>query len=126
MSHYLTTPISYINAALPDPFNQVDPLPDNRVIVAWGPDHLYDNDAGKFDENLAKSRGPWFKNYPTYSDGTRLTRPGMFFMFSTGPDRQFDINHAVLGGPLAYPAPITTYDATNGTISRGDINRFNG
>lgn len=112
MTHYLTTPISYINTALPDPFNKVDPSADDRVIVAWGPDYYMLSEA-----TWARN----FKNFPTYSDGSsKLLRKNFFYMFSLGPDAKYDVLDP------RWPSPIDSYDATNGTISRGDIGRFNG
>ncbi len=117
MFKFLTTPITYINSALPDTFNIVD-LPENRYLVAWGKDYLFTN--GIPDVAGLARWGSTFQNFPQYSDGTRLTRTNFFFMFSAGPDQKFDVLTP------AFRSPIYTYDATNGTISRGDIVRFNG
>jgi len=112
ISKFLTTPISYINGAFPDVFNKSDQLVENRVLIGWGDDYLMKSEA-----TFAKA----FKFYPNYSDGnTKLLRPKLFYMFSAGPDQKFDFNDTAAG------RLIQPYDSTNGTISRGDINRFNG
>jgi len=117
--HYLTTPISYMTSALPDPFNtdiaysQNANNPDNMYIVAWGPDHYLHS------SNLAAYPG-FFQNYPNYSDGSNWKRKTFLFVFSMGPDKGYDI----LDGKT--PRAVFPYDATNGTLSRGDIGRFNG
>ncbi len=118
MFRYLTTPITYINSALPDTFNKVDPLPENRYLAAWGKDYLFTN--GIPDDAGRTRWGSVFKSFPEYSDGTRLTRTNFFFMFSAGPDQLFDVLTPV------FLSPIFPYDATNGTISKGDLVRFNG
>lgn len=111
MTHYLTTPISYINGGLPDTFNKVD-TPENRYIVSWGPDYYM------------LSEATWAKNFqffPTYSDGaSKLSRHNFFYMFSLGPDQKYDVLDP------AWPSPVQQYDASNGTVSRGDVARFNG
>lgn len=114
MSHYLTTPVSYINGAFPDVFNQVDPDGEDRVIVAWGPDYNVPTPSAESRSAIV------FKNFPNYSDGTNMLRKKFFYMFSLGPDRKYDISDPV------FASPVDIYDASNGTISRGDIGRFNG
>lgn len=119
MFKYLTTPIQYINAALPDAFNKLNP-PDDRYLVSWGNDYLFSSNGGKPDDAGRARWGPGFKNFPQYSDGTKLTRTNFFFMFSLGPDQKFDVLDPV------FISPIYEYDASNGTISKGDLVRFNG
>lgn len=120
MFRHLTTPISYINSALPDPFNKADADPENRYLAAWGPDYLFSGNGGKPDAAGLARWGNAFVNFPQYSDGTKLSRSNFFFMFSAGPDQKFDVLIP------AFISPIHSYDATNGTISKGDIVRFNG
>jgi prepilin-type N-terminal cleavage/methylation domain-containing protein len=111
MSHYLTTPIAYINTAFLDVFNMIEKNPEDWVIIGWGPDYYLLN------EPLF---GKVFADYSEYADGSSLRRKNFFYIFSIGPDQKYDINTPVFG------SLISTYDASNGTISRGDINRFNG
>jgi prepilin-type N-terminal cleavage/methylation domain-containing protein len=128
--HYLTTPIAYMNQALPDPFNTNAtyiqnltngvPDPDQRYLIAWGPDHLH-SPRGVYNSARETQYARYFQLYPTYSDGSKLLRKNFVFFFSLGPDRVFDI----LEGSRS-PVAIYTYDATNGTISNGEIGRFNG
>ena len=119
IAHFLTTPVSYMTSALPDPFNKVDTDPDNWFLVSWGPDYYY-NPTGKPTPALTSTWGGRLRNFPVISDGTNLTRHNFFFMFSAGPDTKFDINYPTFG------TPVDVYDATNGTISRGDVARING
>jgi prepilin-type N-terminal cleavage/methylation domain-containing protein len=109
MFKYLTTPISYISAPLPDPFNKFEAKVEDRYLAAWGPDYM------KVDE-------PWFAgkfiNFPLYSDGRNLKRKGFLYLFSGGPDGNHDA--------IVAPWRIFHYDASNGTVSRGDIKRFQG
>ncbi len=119
IARYLTTPISYMTTALPDPFNKVDTDPANRYLVAWGPDYYYFPD-GKPSAGQSATWGGRFKNITEISDGTNLKRHNFFYMFSLGPDQKFDINDPSFGSPIDY------YDPTNGTVSRGDVIRING
>lgn len=119
IAHYMTTPIAYLNQALPDVFNtnpaysQNNGNPDNMYLVAWGPDHYLQ------PSNLPYY-GSYLQNYPDYSDGSQLKKKNFVFVFSMGPDQGYDI----LDGKT--PKAVFTYDPTNGTISRGDVGRFNG
>lgn len=110
MTHYLTTPIAYITGGLPDPFNKVEANPDDRYIISWGPDYY----------TLNSSLPGTLVEFPQYSDGTAFTRKTFLYMFSLGPDQKYDVLDP------AWPSRITMYDASNGTVSRGDINRFEG
>ncbi len=126
---YLTTPIAYMTQALPDPFNtnrshientgaDGNYNPDQQYLIAWGPDHMYMPDyVYNATRELAYARN--FQLFPEYSDGSKLKRKDFVFFFSMGPDREFDI----LDGKL--PRAIHTYDSTNGTVSRGEVYRFN-
>ncbi len=111
LTNYITTPIAYINQAFPDVFNNRD-TPENAVLIAWGPDYMLTASEPRF----ARA----FRGYPVYSDGTKLIRRKFFYVFSAGPDQIFDFN----GPPTG--SQIFPYDASNGTISKGDIGRFNG
>ncbi len=124
ITNYLTTPIAYLNMALPDPFNADinhsqnrdatgQGNRDNMVIIAWGPDHY-------LHPSNVSSYPAYFQMYPELSDGTRLVRKDFAYMYSLGPDKQFDI----LDGKT--PKAVHPYDATNGTLSRGEIARIAG
>src|SRR5690606_26006432 len=97
MSHYLTTPVAYIHTAFPDVFNNKDDEPLDRVLVGWGYDFLSRN-----EPTFAGS----LRGYPLYSDGSKILRPGMFYIFSSSPDMVHDINDP-------WPGLITTYDPSN-------------
>jgi len=120
MMHYLTTPVAYMNSGLMDIFNKVDANPDDRTLVAWGPDYFFAGNGGKPNAATMSAWGPRLKNFSQISDGNTLTRTNFFFMFSLGPDQKFDILTP------AWPSPVEQYDATNGTISKGDLVRING
>lgn len=121
ITRYLTTPIAYLNNALPDPFNTDinhpqnrdqtgKGTPDNMVIIAWGPDHyLAPGNVGRYPS--------YFQMYPQLSDGSRLLRKNFAYIYSLGPDKQFDI----LDGKT--PRAVHPYDASNGTLSRGEVAR---
>jgi len=112
----LTTPISYLTSIPRDPFNNVEIADGNRVIVLWGPDFIVGDPV-----TVARSSTfatPVFRNFPQYSDGVTLFRNNFWFLFSLGPDQKFDVNDGV------FPQPIFTYDPSNGTISKGDVTRF--
>jgi prepilin-type N-terminal cleavage/methylation domain-containing protein len=101
---WITTPIAYVtNAFLIDPF-----VPHNTQKFEQL--YLYQNLVDRA-ENRAKGRGPTFSQsftdlaIPFYGDW----RAGSY-----GPDKQFGDGVTVNSGQM-------TYDATNGTISAGEI-----
>ena len=111
----LTTPIAYITSVFPDAFNvgndQTDQpnIPENRVLVLWGPDQL---------KALANTSGAnILAPYPSISNGTQLVNTDTYLVFSIGPNQKFDVNHP-------WPSRMEQYDSTNGTISNGDIVRI--
>lgn len=118
IARYLTTPIAYMTSALPDTFNKFD-IPDNRYLVAWGPDYYYFPN-GTPSSGQSATWGQRFKYISEISDGSNLKRHNFLYMFSAGPDQKFDINGPPFGSPINY------YDATNGTVSQGDVIRING
>lgn len=119
----LTTPIAYITSVLPDPFSvqgnaaPIDPL--------GNPTSRYDT----FDYISAYDFVPgaaYDGNIPDWR-GAGITSGGGWRMSSPGPDR---IN-AFGGGYVAQYLPVqralgVDYDATNGTISAGDVVRVGG
>ncbi|PKO17397.1 hypothetical protein CVU37_07845 [candidate division BRC1 bacterium HGW-BRC1-1] len=111
----ITTPIAYMTSVPRDPFNKIDAEEGNRVIVPWGPDYI---DGDPPAASYATRSAIFFRPYPEYSDGTNLKRTGFWVIFSLGPDQAYDILIP------AYPAPMEPYDSTNGTISKGDVVRF--
>ena len=120
-----TTPVSYLTSIPKDPFNNYDPLPEDQVLVLWGnSDDTTEDQYGKPLGQLASIRTgaatAIFQNYPRYFNSTtkQYSDTGFWLIMSPGPSRRFSILSP------AYPAAMTEYDATNGTISRGDIIRF--
>ncbi len=106
----MTTPIAYISSIPFDPFNLVDQPKGNQVITIWGPDYI--------NQMSEATRVKLFSGLPEYSDGTKMLRRDFWMLFSLGPDKLFQCLDPVWGNPT-YP-----YDPTNGTISKGDIHRF--
>jgi len=127
--HHLTTPVAYMTQGLPDPFNTDQGYnqnftngvfdPDQTYLIAWGPDHLHSPN-GVYSSAREAQYASFFQLYPDYSNGSLFKRKNFVFFFSLGPDRRFDILEALT------PRAVHTYDATNGTLSRGEIGRFNG
>ncbi|NUP88355.1 MAG: prepilin-type N-terminal cleavage/methylation domain-containing protein [Candidatus Sumerlaeia bacterium] len=122
----LTTPVAYITSAFPDAFNATALPPagfgasDQRVLVYWGTDFLveYITMSGTTVNQRPRTAQMIFVYWPEVSDGTNLLREPLWASLSFGPDRDFDVLDA------GFPSPIWQYDATNGTISNGDIVRL--
>jgi len=99
----LTTPISYITNIPQDPFHMVD---DEGNTLDWGPRH------GAYKMGAMPLEGP--NRWAMSSDGPDLdedsvpikTYPGFSWETFTGQNPDYD---------------YMIYDATNGTISSGDI-----
>ena len=124
----LTTPVAYITSAVQDVFNTNERPPagfgekDHRVVVYWGPDFLFDY---KGNSNVARTITVFdeFPNIVSGPSGSKTLRNGenLFTLLSFSPDQDFDI----LDDP-GFPQAIQQYDATNGTVSDGDIVRSRG
>jgi len=102
----LTTPISYITSIPREPF----PRPYNEQ---W---YLWEDYYRVWNISNCPPSGWWGSPSTHY-----LARNGVpILMCSVGPDRVEDIHDASAGG-MGGSSGITLYDATNGTISWGDI-----
>jgi hypothetical protein len=132
---YMTTPVAYMTSVPEDPFNTVDQVVGNRRIVIWGPDSIdggmtikhRDGSSLTLGDSTARS-AKWFSPYPQYSDGTDMLRNNFYVLFSLGPDGGYNIlgpDKQTQNQFSAFP-PMMPYDATNGTVSSGDIVRFEG
>ena len=104
--HPLTTPIAYITSVPHDPFHMQD---DEGNTLDWGPRHFY----YKMGATPLEAPSRWAIS----SDGPDLDEdsvpikiyPGFSWEVFTGQDPDFD---------------FMIYDATNGTVSSGDIWRL--
>jgi prepilin-type N-terminal cleavage/methylation domain-containing protein len=131
---YMTTPIAYLTSVPNDPFNISEQNPDNRVITIWGPDYI--SEGGTYNhrdgssytivEGSVRTRaGIFFRPYPGFvsnpgETNSQLVRTNFYTLISWGPDQVFNILQP------AFPAPMTPYDPTNGTVSDGDVVYFQG
>jgi prepilin-type N-terminal cleavage/methylation domain-containing protein len=122
---YMTTPVAYMTSVPNDPFNGAEADPDNRVVTIWGPDYIdgdvtvrhRDGTSGTIP-NLESRSVIFFAPFPDYAQNNRMLRRNFWVMISWGPDQKFDVTTPV------FPGPMTPYDPSNGTISDGDISRF--
>ncbi len=114
----LTTPIAYITSVFPDPFNKTE-VKDDAVIVYWGPDYLR--------LNMSTKAMILSEILPSISDGTTLSNTYIWILFSYSPDQDFDCLDNPMGAIKSagdgWPQVVQEYDATNGTISDGDVFR---
>ncbi|MBN1477389.1 prepilin-type N-terminal cleavage/methylation domain-containing protein [Candidatus Sumerlaeota bacterium] len=119
---FLTTPVAYLTSAFADVFNTMEPAPpgfsesDQHVIIYWGPDILIQAPNGT---DLRDRTALIFQEFPTITNGTTLNRDSIYALLSYSPDQDFDVLDE------GWPTPIQAYDATNGTLSDGDIVTFN-
>ncbi len=100
----LTTPVAYISSALYDPFHQANhggnPPPAMSLLFPGPPPYTY--------------------AYITQGNfGTHKGKPKTYGILSVGPSSNFDSAEARDIGEIN-----TIYDATNGTISFGDVIRY--
>ncbi len=94
----LTTPVSYMNSILIDPFHGYEEEPDPNLAMLF-------------------SEFPYPYVYFTYFGySVHNGNPDTYFLFSFGPDRDFD-NLTNLKEDLVY------YQASNGLLSNGDLLR---
>ncbi|MBI1388747.1 MAG: prepilin-type N-terminal cleavage/methylation domain-containing protein [bacterium] len=96
----LTTPIAYVSEIFPDIFH-------NREVQIYDP----------LVQRYFKDKGPYPYVYQTKDNFFKhMGAPHAYFIFSFGPDQDFD-------NPAADPKDFILYDATNGVISDGDLLR---
>lgn len=110
----LTTPLAYLNSIPMDPFKPMAPTNQPSKVRVEGR-HFYFN--GPFaqkafqEDNGSRSR--------FYDDTMRYG--GMYALFSYGPDRIY--YNEPPGGTAKSEGQWIDYDASNGTLSRGNIIR---
>lgn len=122
---YMTTPVAYMTSIPKDPFNVSDRDPDDRVITIWGPDYIdgsqtithRDGQTVNIGDTSNRNR-EFFAPYPQIHDGQNMLRNNFYVQISWGPDQKFDVVTP------QFPGPMTPYDPSNGTISDGDLVRF--
>lgn len=124
--HYLTSPVAYLNNIIYDPFRTAAGANDvGRIIIIWSPPvwMLGTLPGSQKDVNYGLQI---FKE----QDAIRTVANdynNFFAIFSAGPDSQgkangdYDVND-----PERASLGVQTYDATNGTVSDGDVFRTNG
>jgi len=105
----LTTPLAYITTIPKDPFKPMAPSNQPRKVLVEGR-HFYFNTAF----NLK-----CLPTYKFYLDSK--TYAGEYAMFSYGPDRIY--YNEPPGGTAKSEGQWIDYDASNGTVSRGNIIR---
>ncbi len=125
---YMTTPVAYMTSVPNDPFNGAEADPDNRVVTIWGPDYIDGDLTVNHRDGSSAPIGPqngengrsvqFFRPFPDYVQNNRMLKSNFWVMISWGPDQKFDVTTPV------FPGPMTPYDPSNGTISDGDISRF--
>jgi prepilin-type N-terminal cleavage/methylation domain-containing protein len=118
----LTTPIAYLTSVFPDPFNQVDANPDDRVFPYWGPDYIELGRSTSMPILLQEI-------LPNVTDGSELNNVDFWILMSFSPDQDFDCLDSPMGAikstASTWPQTIQQYDSTNGTISDGDVFKSN-
>ncbi len=108
-AHGLTSPVSYIATIPQDAFG--GSRDDSDLYANLAPDDYYYATKKYFDERSF----PW-RVYPSNAEGT----PAQYNLMSKGPDKAWA--RAGLAGVLEVDEPYKwAYEATNGTLSGGNI-----
>ncbi|MGI8908002.1 MAG: type II secretion system protein [Candidatus Sumerlaeaceae bacterium] len=110
---YLTTPIAYITSIPGDPFRQNDKGPIAINLLPVKDRHTYFNMRYFFDGGV-NATGP-----NTITEAQKLA--GAWFLYSPGPDR--DEFNTPAGATATALRVYRDYDATNGTVSLGNLFR---
>ena len=105
---WLTTPIAYLEAPLPDPYRvgNMSIPPDERVLVIWSEPIFRQRRLLRLSQQELFAEHPW-----------RNTRD-LWAAFSGGPDADYDLTD-----PETPTLGIQSFDPTNGLASDGDILR---
>src|SRR5690606_23740997 len=103
---YLTTPIAYLSALPNDPFIPSSTLTGSQHVVEIGKRFAYFN-YPQFIDSATGAAADAHRN--------RMAKNGPWLMYGYGPDQD------TLNGPAN--SVYVNYDATNGTVSHGNIFR---
>ena len=105
---WLTTPVAYLEAPLPDPYRvgNMSIPPDERVLVIWSDPVFRERLLLGLSQQELFAEHPW-----------RNTRY-LWAAFSGGPDADYDLTD-----PETPTLGIQSFDPTNGLASDGDILR---
>ena len=116
----ITTPIAYLSSnQLVDPFRKALDAHNSRMSDAPDGNDYSDEDYLRYRyRNMAYT---WDNLLPTYRQPFELVF-GRWALSSSGPDHTYGPNVSVISGGLSIGVNII-YDASNGTISDGDIVR---
>lgn len=129
----LTTPIAYMNSVPRDAFK----LQLRSIDKTKFDGYCYDYVMSKWHPGLPKgSDAPMLKgNNAPIANCVRIECPiniwdstFSYFMFSIGPDLDEEYNYLNNGGAAKLPMTLIgrNYDATNGTVSSGDVYHVGG
>lgn len=123
ISKNLTTPVSYLNSCrIPDPFNKTMPAAGYywqwNDIKYWNTESIYGTKFDSVEIAARKGKNANFDNFHTEF--------GDYLLFAMGPDGVdpgAPTNHRGWHGVSGFPSTALwqPYDATNGTVSIGNI-----
>lgn len=116
----ITTPISYIKQIPLDPFNPVNMADHDHSFIYLSEGNISESFMQEYRANVEQRDvdGVYAPRFALYSTGPDRTYGAMTMQMSPGPPPVYG---------LMYPASgtVVQYDPTNGTLSAGDIVRFN-
>ena len=117
--HWLTTPIAYLTSPYQDAFAQPNVEPNLRflIIQSWPGLAEVKDTSNPYSQTIGLPSVLWRE-----SPGAKIGDP-MWVCYSAGPDKDLDRLDAEYSSALTGYG-IQEYDATNGTVSDGDIIRF--
>ncbi len=117
---WITTPIAYLTTIYRDPFIPANSgkalAPDGRTLLA-----VYDC----YDYVDSRTLSP-ANNRPTDFRGASICSGGGYHIVSCGPDRRNCFGGSNTGSSADAKQGGCDYDATNGTLSAGDVVRVGG
>ena len=117
VSSLLTTPVSYLTSLPDDPFRStsiptaIENDPNLRLVKRR---QIY------FNFPFFRAAFTNFNSIQTFVTAERLA--GSWFFYSVGPDSD-EFNRVNIGNPIVAAKTYIDYDATNGTLSRGNLFR---
>jgi prepilin-type N-terminal cleavage/methylation domain-containing protein len=116
---WLSTPVAYLQTAL-----MLDPFVQRGDRIPWDEKYF------TYHNNVARRAFTGTANQPNWGDVPRaeaiIAFYGAYRLCSIGPDRDFYNNLSNPGTYHNFPGESITYDASNGTVSEGNIWRRQG
>jgi len=116
----ITTPISYIKQIPLDPFNPRNMVDHDHSFIYLSEENISESILQQYRANVEQRdvSGVYAPRYALYSTGPDKSYGAMTMQMNPGPPPVYGVMYMA-------SSTVVQYDPTNGTLSAGDVVRFN-